>query len=154
MERPPPRLAGVVSAAAVVLSLIFVGYEIRQNSAAVRGATYQSIMEASVAYTEWIASDERVAGLIVRVMNGAGPEDFSAEDNLALTAVYFSGIRRGQNVYLQLKEGLISEDAFEHFRGPRGESMFRTPYFDAAWPEYRVALPPDFIPFFEREWME
>ena len=101
MERPPPRLAGVVSAAAVVLSLIFVGYEIRQNSAAVRGATYQSVMEASVGYAEWVASDERVAGLVVRVMNGEGPEDFSEEENLAITGIYYSGIRRAQNVYLQ-----------------------------------------------------
>lgn len=154
MERQPPRLAGVVSAAAVVLSLIFVGYEIRQNSAAVRGATYQSVMEASVGYAEWVASDERVAGLVVRVMNGEGPEDFSEEENLAITGIYYSGIRRAQNVYLQLSEGLISETAFEHFRGPSGSSLYRAPYFDTVWPEYREGLPTDFIPFFEREWME
>ncbi|HSH76548.1 MAG TPA: hypothetical protein VLA09_12740 [Longimicrobiales bacterium] len=137
-----------------MLSLIFVGYEIRQNSAAVRGATCQSVTEASVAYAEWVASDERVSGLVMRVMNGDVPEDFSEQDYLALTGILFSGIRRAQNVYLQLNEGLISESAFEHFRGPRGASIFRTPYFDTVWPEYRVGLPPDFVSFFEREWME
>ncbi len=154
MERQPPRLAGMLSAAAVVLSLIFVGYEIRRNSAAVRGATYQSVMDASIDYAEWVASDERVAALVVRVMNGEGPGDFSEEENLAITGIYYSVIRRAQNVYLQLSEGLISETAFEHLRGARGSSLVRAPYFDAVWPEYRQDLPPDFVPFFEREWLE
>lgn len=145
--------AQTFSVAAVVLSLVFVGYEINQNSAAVRGATYQSIFNASVGYAEWAASDERVAGLIVRLLDGEGPDDFSAEENVAIAGIYHSIIRRYQNVYLQLSEGLISQQAYAHFRGLRG-SLFTAPYFDVAWPEYQRNLPPDFIQFFESEWLE
>jgi hypothetical protein len=151
--RSPPKVAQVFSVAAVVGSLGFVGYEIRENSVAVRGATYQAISEANVASAQWIASDERIGGLIVRLFDGEGPDDFSAEENIALSGLYYASIRRTQNVYLQWSEGLISEQAYQHLRAPRKSSIFLAPYFEAVWPEYQANLPPDFIEYFEGEWL-
>ncbi len=153
MTRNSPKVAQAFSVAAVVVSLGFVGYEIRENSVAVRGATYQAISDASVAFAEWIASDARIAGLIVRLFDGEVPDDFSAEENIALSGLYYASIRRTQNVYLQWREGLISEQAYEHLRAPQSTSIFSTLYFEAVWPDIQGNLPPDFIDYFEGEWL-
>ncbi len=154
MSQPRYRTAlELLAAGGVVVSLVFVGLEIRQNTAAVRGATYQAIADASVQNVQWLGSDERLVGLMARVADGEGPDDFSAEENIALSAVYHSNLRRIENVYLQVSEGLISRKAYRHFRPGRG-SLFFTPYFEAVWPEYRGGFEPDFRLFFEGEYLE
>ena len=154
MSKSRARLAfDLLAAAGVVGSLIFVGLEVRQNTAAVRGATYQAISDASVGSAEWLATDEYIRALMVRVTQGAVPDDFSEEDNLAVAGIYYSIIRRIENVYLQVNEGLISQTAYQHFRPGRG-AFLAAPYFALVWPRYRNDFASDFVRFFEREYVE
>ena len=54
-------LAEVVGTVAVVLGLVFVGVELRNNTAAVRAATFQSLTDISNDYIMQIASDPELA---------------------------------------------------------------------------------------------
>lgn len=53
----------VLSAVAVLLGLAFVGFELRQNTAAVEASSRQSTSDASVAWLLTIASDPELAHL-------------------------------------------------------------------------------------------
>lgn len=64
------QFATILSAAAVVLSLAFVGYEIRQNTAMMRGATMQSISDTYVDYVTAIGADPELAELFRRFHAG------------------------------------------------------------------------------------
>jgi hypothetical protein len=153
MSQSKIRPAGeLLAAAGVVASLVFVGVEIRQNTAAVRGATYQAIAEGSVSSAQWLASDERIADFIVRLQMGAGPDDFSPQENMALAGLYHSVVRRAENVYLQVSQGLIPQRAYQHFRTSR--QIFASAHFDDFWREAREDYDPEFVRFFESEYLE
>lgn len=63
-------IAEVICAAAVVVSLICVGYEVGRHTAAVKSAAYQSIHDAEDAYWQSVSGDEEISALWV-----AGPDD-------------------------------------------------------------------------------
>jgi hypothetical protein len=67
----------LLGATGVVASLIFVGLEVRQNTAAVRGATYQSIADSSQQQVQWWADNEKLLHHEVRIDEGALSGEFT-----------------------------------------------------------------------------
>ena len=64
-----------LGAIGVVASLIFVGLEVRQNTAAVRGATYQSVADASLQQLQLWADNDKLLEHEVRIDEGALPNE-------------------------------------------------------------------------------
>ena len=60
------RLADYIAAGGVIVSIAFVGFELRQNTAAVRGATYQDLASTSAELTMLLAGDEEFASVFQR----------------------------------------------------------------------------------------
>ena len=54
----------IIGLMGVISSLVFVGVEIRQNTAAVKGATHQTVSEQINELTLTIASDERLSKIV------------------------------------------------------------------------------------------
>ena len=142
----------VVGSLGVIASLVFVGLEVRQNTAAVRGATYQAIADASQEQTLWFADNEEIRHLQVRTFLGDTEEDFTPEENLMLTSNYAMVVRRVENVFVQVREGLVEEEAVLRFR-PAG-NFFTPPRFREYWEVYAPQLEPEFRAYFEREFLE
>jgi hypothetical protein len=141
----------LLGAAGVVASLIFVGLEVRQNTAAVRGATYQAIADSSLQQVQWWASNEALLQHEVRIDAGALPADFSAEENLVIRASIVMTIRRIENVFVQVREGLVEKDAVLRFRP--SNDYFQSLYFREFWASWRLETEPKFREFFEREFL-
>ena len=138
-----------MGAVGVIASLIFVGFEVRQNTAAVRGATYQAISDASLQHLQWWAQNENLLEFWVRIDSGALSEEFTDAENLHIGASFVMMIRRMENIYVQVREGLIEEEAILRFRP--SQYIFETPYFLEFWAQYRLEVEPEFREFFERE---
>lgn len=138
-----------LGAIGVVASLIFVGLEVRQNTAAVRGATYQSIADSSLQQVQWWANNEKLLQYEVRIDGGALSEEFTEVENLLIRATFVMTIRRIENIYVQVREGLVEEDAVLRFRPSK--DYFATPYFKEFWESWRLEMEPEFREFFERE---
>ena len=132
----------VLGAVGVIASLVFVGFEVRQNTAAVRGATYQAISDASLQHVQWWAENEKLLQFWVRIYIGAMSDDFTDAENLLIGAAI-------ENIYVQVREGLVEEDAFLRFRPSK--DFFDTPYFLEFWAKYRNTMEPEFRDYFERE---
>ncbi len=98
----------VGGAVAVLLGLIFVGLELRQNTEAAQAATYQSLVDATSNHLLFMASDPEIA----RIMT-TGHADVSAL-NEAEARRYFMVNRnfwvRMQNAYSQWQRGTLSDD--------------------------------------------
>ena len=54
----------IIGLMGIISSLVFVGVEIRQNTAAVKGATHQTVSEQINELTLTIASDERLSKIV------------------------------------------------------------------------------------------
>ena len=152
MSIPKRNWVELVGVVGVVASLVFVGLEVRQNTSAVKGATYQSIADASLQQLIWWTDNERMLQFWVRIKNGAVPDDFTPEENLVIDSNYVMTIRRIENIYVQVREGLVEEEAILRFRP--SEDYFESPYFLQFWKGWRHQMEPAFLEYFESEFLK
>ena len=91
----------------VIGSLLFVGVEIRQNTAAVRGATQQDISyQISEMYKIGVEND-KIASIMTRSYQGLKKSDLTDTEFLQFWLFSMLGYRRVENIYLQYKLSLI-----------------------------------------------
>ena len=95
------------------MSLIFVGVEVRQNTAEIRGSTHQSVSEQVNELYLTIAEDERLSKLISEMMENSNlRKNLNPADQISLDFVILTGLRRIENIHLQYLDGILSNDAF------------------------------------------
>lgn len=144
------RLASTLSAAAVVISLAFVGFEIRQNTAMMRGATMQSISDTYVEYVTAIGADPELAELFRRFHAGEVTADFTPTENTRIRVFFNAFVQILENSYLQHREGLVPDAVFESYGW--GWGMIQTPRFEEYWEESsRIVVRSEFAAFFESQ---
>ena len=136
------EIGGLVS---VIGSLIFVGVEIGQNTAAVRGATQQEIsMQVNEMY-RILAENEKLAFLTAGALNGTTKSELTETDYTRFWAFTLMGFRRIENIYLQYKNGFLGEEAFERI----GMQFYRLPLVREIWEERKNDFEDEFVKFFE-----
>jgi hypothetical protein len=140
--------AGVLSAIGVVLSLAFVGFELRQNTAAVKASAIQELSAQSVGFlTDW-ATDETIPALLARTASGALPNDFSAEENQRLTLIYLAALRAYEARFIQVQLGVLDDAMFESMAG--SSAFYERPWLKARWGEiFETSLGPEFAAYFK-----
>jgi hypothetical protein len=111
MKDRAPIIAQVISASAVVLGLVFVGFERRQNTAMMRGATMQAISDKYVDYVTALI-DPTPADLMRRVHNGETTENFTPVENTQITIMFNAFVQMLENSFLQHR---VSEAVFDSY---------------------------------------
>jgi hypothetical protein len=137
-----------IGTAGVIVSLVFVGYEIRQNTQVARAAAVQSLSDQSIEILLAWSLDNEATDLLGRVVEGGLPSDFSDHENVRLRLMYITGLRSAEAGYRQLVLDLVGDT--EWMGG--AAAMYRAPYLVERWPEFRPALAPDFADWFETEY--
>lgn len=137
------ELIGVIG---VIASLIFVGVEIRQNTRAVRGATYQSLAEASMTLLFRLADDPAVSGQIDAWGRGEPLDPETVDKIEALVMAY---LRHLENAYYQMEEGTLRPEFLENWLG---NPSFGLPQMRPFWEQRRRAFGEDFAVYFENRW--
>ena len=143
MNRNTIELIGFVS---VIASLIFVGMEIRQNTTAVRGGTNQAISDQAPELYLAMATNRNLASLTVKLYDGAFRKDFDPTDDMQLFLTVMTGLRRVENIFLQLEDNILDERAFDRI----GLSFYRSNYGREIWDSNRQFFDRKFVPFFEK----
>ena len=136
------EIFGIIS---VVGSLVFVGIEIKQNTSAVRGATQQAVSSQVSEMYRIVSESERMAELMNGALKGASKSDLSESDYVSFWNFQMMGLRRIENIYLQYKNGLLTEDAFSRI----GMGIYRTKLVREVWEERKRDFEKDFVIFFE-----
>ena len=130
----------------VIGSLLFVGVEIRQNTAAVRGATQQDISYQISEMYKIGVEIEKIASIMSRSYQGLKKSELTDTEFLQFWLFSMLGYRRIENIYLQYKNGFLSEEAFDRI----GMSFYRTPIQLEIWEERKNGFDPEFALFFEK----
>ena len=100
-------------AASVLVGLIFVGAELRQNTAAVEAATFQSLTDASSDWLMMVAADPEL--LRAWTIGSTDPEQLDAADSTRYFLVTRSFWVRMQNVYSQWERGTLGDDDWQFY---------------------------------------
>lgn len=135
---------------AVVASLVFVGLEIRQNTAVARG---QARQELAALNQEWLIlqSTDSTFNDIYRRFWIVADSSFTASELARASWGMRLNLRRMENVYFQYQEGLVDESALKSYGFQVISAMFKTPRFMEFWVtnDERRAYDPDFVKFLE-----
>lgn len=100
------ELVGIV---AIVISLIFVGLEVRQSAAATRGATQQALSDAAREASAALV-DGDMADQMMRFLRATDWSDFSEAERFRLVALFTSMLRVYESAYYQQLEGNLSPE--------------------------------------------
>ena len=136
------QIAEIVAAAAVVVSLVYVGQEVQSNTAAVRGAAMRAVASSDGATIMTVAADEGLSE-IVRVGLENPSELTSAE------AFRYQWFMRQfwlsfQNIYQQSKLELIDQSVWESYLSVVC-GLWANPGTRETWSDHDTILESDFV---------
>ena len=133
MSDLPKTVRQIVPALGVILSLTFVGLEVRQNTLVARGATVQAIAEQGFEITIAMAQDEHWPRLQAHFEGGGLVSELSAEEMVRFRNFAMATVRIMENRYRQLTLGVLSEDDLGGGGGTAISSWWCGPAFQAYW---------------------
>jgi phosphohistidine phosphatase SixA len=108
-------LAEIISAAAIVASLIFVGVQIKQNNALVKANTYREIRNGVMSLNFLSFSNPEYAALNYKISNG---KELSPVEIMQRRAFGFYLINLADTAYEQHQRGLIDGKELRETLGP------------------------------------
>jgi len=147
LDKSRVSIPNLLSAAAVLAGLIFVGYEIRQNTIAQRAAAIDGIAMQRVELNIATMTDDRLPGLLGRVLEGALAADFTAEEATRLRVYYITFLRIQESAERLIRVGVMRRENYNVSSNP----LFGFPFLHEQWPRIQLYFEQDFIDFLETE---
>jgi len=123
------HIAEIFGAVAVVVSLVYVGVQLKQNTEAIQAQTQQQVMSNYADYQVAIIGQEALAPLMIKSENG---EPLTPEEELKLSTWAHLLISNWETTYQSYQNGLLSEDAWQGWEKYFIASM-SDPYVRDAW---------------------
>jgi len=102
------KLTEVLAALAVIVSLVFVGLEVRQNTTAVQSAAAQSVHENFATWYTSLQGDDALIEITTRGMRNYG--SLNPTEKGQFIAVFMSFSSHTQNAYYKWQEGSLSPE--------------------------------------------
>ena len=103
----------LVAAIATLVTLIYLATQVRQNTRALKSATFQNISGEMGKNVEPIISNADLAAVMVK--GNTDPDSLSAEERLRYSSMLVASFRRLESVYVQHQLGSIDEELKEGF---------------------------------------
>ena len=144
------RLAEIFGMIGVVLSLIFVGVEVNQNTNLSRNQAYLDFSESLKDLTLQIATDDVLPSLIARTVAGETRIDFSIEDQVRLNSMQIATVRVWESLFRSWQSGLLPEETIIN-TNIGGGILLNNDYFREFWKEVKLQHTVDFVLFFEQQ---
>jgi hypothetical protein len=135
--------AQIVGTIAVVVSLLFVGQQIKQNTAALQRSEHNSTMEQWSVIRMAIAQNRDIGELMSSGLDGQKKLD--AADQVRLEQMLAEYAWAAFHIWDRAQRGVFAKGTFEQTGGPLLCSVLATPRGSAWW---REAKSVSFIPAF------
>ena len=136
-------LAQIVASIGVVVSLIFVGLQIRQNTGALQRDEHNSTMAQWTVIRMAIAKNREIAELMTASLHGERALD--AADQLRLEQMLAENLWASFHIWERTQRGIFPKGTFELTTGPHLSGLLKTVRGEAWW---RSAKQTGFIPAF------
>ncbi len=134
----------------VVASLVFVGWEIRQNTLVAQAAAYQEIGFTTMEGWRIRSLDRAYAELTVLANDSSRWDEIDEAGWLQLRWSALGSMRGWETVYSQVQAGLLPQEAMARFGYDVSPAEY-WPNFDQTWQELRPLLSEGFAQYMERE---
>ncbi len=111
--------AEIIGGIAILISLIFVGYEVRQSTKeaalkrnALEVSSYQNLMEGIMGLSQPLALDADFAEINLEAI-GAKSETLTQLEKLRLTSFMVGFVRHGSMAFFQYQRGVIDQEQLD-----------------------------------------
>lgn len=139
----------MVVAISVVVGLVLVVVEIRDNTSVSRAEARREASAANIEFLMQIAMDPDLNRLWAEEWSEEYVAGLSAEDRFRVLYSAIALTLRLETVYLQYEEGVIDSAAFGSYG--MQQPKLRSPWFQSFWRSTRRPfLDADFVAYFER----
>ena len=137
-------LAQIVASVGVILSLIFVGLQIRHNTAALQRNEHNSTMEQWTVIRMAIAKNRDIAELMTAGLHDEKPLD--AADQLRLDQMLQENAWAAFHIWDRTQRGIFPKGTFEATGGALLGTLLRSPGGESWWHKAKhVGFPPGFV---------
>ena len=145
-------IADIVGAAGVILSLLYVGKQLKQTNSMSRSAVHLARSEASVSWATNIACTPGLCETLAKLhFHDLDRESATEIERIQLGYLFSAMIGQIQMSFEQRKEGIITQDELENYFGP-GSAVVNLPYLATVWAATRHGYPADFRAWFEERY--
>src|ERR671925_1950197 len=137
-------LAQIVASVGVVVSLIFVGLQIRQNTGALQRNEHNSTMEQWTVIRQAIAQHRDIAELMTAGIQGERALD--AADQLRLEQMLQENAWAAFHIWDRTQRGIFPKGTFEATGGALLATLLRTQGGESWWRSAKqTGFPPGFV---------
>ena len=153
MPRERLGIERILAATGVIISLLFVGYEIRQNTQVARATAVQEINNQIIEWATEAAHDPEWVRVITALYGGKKFSELSPEDRTRYNWVVAQTVRLMESRYRLLQLGVIDEADLGVGGGTSNPAWFQSAHFLEWWQsaDREQSWSPDFLEFFETE---
>jgi hypothetical protein len=137
-----------LAALGVIVSLLFVGYEIRQNTQLSKAASLEAQAELGAEIALNFLADAEVVQFLTRIADGELPSDFEKHENTKIRLMYVALLRSAEIRYRHKDLGVLDDTSV---LGGSGNTL-RAPYLAANWDQLKLVVSPDFALRFEADY--
>jgi hypothetical protein len=99
------NLGQIVGAVGVMVTLVYVALQIRQNTNAVRAATAQTVHEHFASWYHLLASDDSLSQVVIDGLKDYG--SLSEKDKARFVAMVMAFLSYSQNAFLKWRQGML-----------------------------------------------
>jgi hypothetical protein len=136
-----PKAREILAGLGVILSLAFVGFEVRQNTLAVRGQTRDALARAGEDWLMAIAADSALSEALKKIERD---QPLTSSDSARAELVMIALTRHHENVFLQVAGGTVDESVLLSY-GWKRSGLYATSYYTSLWPDIRRIFSPEFV---------
>ena len=123
----------VIGAIAVVISLVFLAVELRQNTKTMRASSAFDSEQAFASVNQVIFADDKIALLAMRAHSAeARPEDYTESDWAQIYFLFRACMQITQAQWFLKQEGMLSEEIWV-MRSTWAKGWIETPIFSTKW---------------------
>ena len=133
----------------VIAGIIFLAIELRQNTAAVQGATYQALSDGNSNQYLGVVHDPEFADALRNVYQGREMAEFSDTEAMQLIFYCNALVQRLENSYFQWQTGFVDDRIFQSYGWSDG--ILASRFFSEYWSRIgaRTNTDAQFRQFFE-----
>ena len=131
-----------IAAIATVITLVYLAFQLRQNTRALRATAFQSVVSEMGKNVQCMMDNGDLAEILLK--STTDPESLAPVEKLRINAVYVSSFRRLESVYVQYQLGTMEK---EHKRGFEESMipMLQYSYGKAWWSEAKISFYEPFV---------
>ena len=141
------QIAEVIGAVAIVVSLIYVGSELKHNTAATQAATFQQMVQLSATSLISIASDADLTEIMTRAVQD--PDALTDQERFRWFLINRAQWRGMEAAFFQHQHGVLGGSEWKSYATMMCGELYAVTGGQAGWDRHRFVLSPDFVSFID-----